>query len=243
MKGESKVSADIVSALVAKLPSRLVAAVIVLCALVLASLTVVTIVAFVRKQPIDIAGFLKIGPPVSDSNRPLDTPRDKVPPILANAKSYDMNGAGGTDAYTEQWEITLHADGSATARSQEDSKKNHTYGGYLRNGYLSLAYVREGTGFCGIGNYLLRDVDDQRTDFIGYGQSWLCDLRKFERCPFVVSTRTFKEIDERWGRFLAQPCTEVSFSGEPATPVALEAARLDAGSRSVSISADQGKRR
>jgi hypothetical protein len=96
------------------------------------------------------------------------------------------------DSMSNQREFTENLDlsyvrGTITGEVEGDNQSWEQIG-FLRDGYITLAYRTIGEQAQGIGTYFLRDQDGKGQTYVGYWEGKDCTLNRVVRCPYILRT-------------------------------------------------------
>jgi hypothetical protein len=91
----------------------------------------------------------------------------------------------------EETLATLHSHDGVISGTAKRGDKAWTYSGYLKQGYVVLAYRSAGATGLGFGTYFLEDPTGNGREYVGYVEGNYCPERKVFRCNTVMVKGNF----------------------------------------------------
>jgi hypothetical protein len=133
--------------------------------------------------------------------------------VMLNAN----NGPTESDKPALEDALTLQSHDGVIAGTGQHGGKQWIYSGYLKNGYIVLAYrsiMSDGLGF---GIYVLADVDGTGQVYTGHFEGNVCPERRLFRCNAVLvkgAVGTRPNTAEAYEQSLRAQCVVISGFGE-----------------------------
>lgn len=130
-----------------------------------------------------------------------------------------LSSSNTDDGLFDEDLLTLKSHNGVITGKGERGDKRWTYSGYLKNGYVVLAYHSVDPNGLGFGTYFLGDPTGNAREYVGYVEGNYCPERRVFHCNAVLVKGNIGSPEERGARsshadILKSKCTLVSSFAE-----------------------------